>query len=759
MLHRTQLELMSQKMQALRGSALPFGGCCVVMAGDFRQLLCVLPGATKDEVIQASVLASNLWRQVQTTTLSRSLRQVSDAGFAAELLQVGNGAGVQPGQTAPPWVLPPTVTVFNDANKARDWVHDHPLEDCNTASQRCMMAIRNADVLEHNLYFLGKLPTQEDAVELEACEWREPHRPDNSVASFNNVVSGAKMALMEKPGVPPHGMLLKPGALVTCMRNVLPGAAVNGTKLVVERIHKCVLRCRTLEARPQRLFLPRIHFQLTSRRSPVTILRKSFPVVLAYSATINRSQGMTLQKVVLDVRAGPPFAHGMLYVAASRVREARHFGVLVNPSSDATAAVAIPNVVYGELLHAAAAGAPQGTAEPAAAHPAAGDGRSGERAPRSAEPSFQPHRAARAAPSRTDNPAHRPLNPPPAVSAADSLSAAAAAAATPRRRGHRRARSTTPPPAAAAAAAGPGSWRPRARRRLDLAGASAAAASASKDGLDCDGGGAGAAAAGGGGFECDAVVDATVRGKEGIKRAWKQTRSACGNLAFANVLQNHAGPLAEGAVRSVVQSWGRRQPATAMIRDQLAAARVPHENRASDGASVALMALFATATLGTKRVFAATSPSGAAGYKTVHEWLMNTHQVLAQRQARATSASTAALQQRVAQTDRLLLLLPGHWVALRRSAALTTEWYLIDSIGRGLAHANGRVGVMAEQDIDKHGLLPDSTSMHSVVGLLCWVSQPGDDKLLDTLVQRHRHATGATDAAAAEEDEDEEMMD
>ena len=42
------------------------------------------------------------------------------------------------------------------------------------------------------------------------------------------------------------------------------------------------------------------------------------PLVHAWALTVNRSQGQTLNKILIDLRHAP-FAHGQAYVAISRV--------------------------------------------------------------------------------------------------------------------------------------------------------------------------------------------------------------------------------------------------------------------------------------------------------------------------------------------------------------------------------------------------------------------------------------------------------
>ena len=54
---------------------------------------------------------------------------------------------------------------------------------------------------------------------------------------------------------------------------------------------------------------------------------KQFPIVLGYAMTIHKSQGKTLNKVILDISRGA-FAHGQTYVALSRTRSANDMHIV-----------------------------------------------------------------------------------------------------------------------------------------------------------------------------------------------------------------------------------------------------------------------------------------------------------------------------------------------------------------------------------------------------------------------------------------------
>jgi ATP-dependent exoDNAse (exonuclease V) alpha subunit len=65
--------------------------------------------------------------------------------------------------------------------------------------------------------------------------------------------------------------------------------------------------------------------------------------------TYNKAQGQTLESVLLDVTS-PPFAHGHLYVALSRVTHYANIKVYCNETSIMDNAPLLSNVVFPELI-------------------------------------------------------------------------------------------------------------------------------------------------------------------------------------------------------------------------------------------------------------------------------------------------------------------------------------------------------------------------------------------------------------------------
>jgi len=71
----------------------PFGGKVVLFAGDFRQVLPVMPKASRSEVVAHSLTNHPYWLDgtVRIHTLRRNARARGDPEYARYLLDIGDG--------------------------------------------------------------------------------------------------------------------------------------------------------------------------------------------------------------------------------------------------------------------------------------------------------------------------------------------------------------------------------------------------------------------------------------------------------------------------------------------------------------------------------------------------------------------------------------------------------------------------------------------------------------------------------------------
>lgn len=120
-------------------------------------------------------------------------------------------------------------------------------------------------------------------------------------------------------------LLLKPGAKVILLRNDPDKRWVNGTVARISRLDDkriwISLNGEEYEVEPASWESRRYAFDKDQEKIVETVAGtfKQFPLRLAWALTIHKAQGLTLDKVYIDLGRGT-FAHGQAYVALSRCR-------------------------------------------------------------------------------------------------------------------------------------------------------------------------------------------------------------------------------------------------------------------------------------------------------------------------------------------------------------------------------------------------------------------------------------------------------
>jgi ATP-dependent DNA helicase PIF1 len=100
----------------------------------------------------------------------------------------------------------------------------------------------------------------------------------------------------------------------------------------------------------EKVIIPRIPTEPSKTAElPFQFQRLQFPLRLAFTITINKSQGQTLNHVGLVLNS-PVFTHGQLYVALSRVTDVNNLKLVVPNSMEAREEGKITNIVYREAL-------------------------------------------------------------------------------------------------------------------------------------------------------------------------------------------------------------------------------------------------------------------------------------------------------------------------------------------------------------------------------------------------------------------------
>ncbi len=275
MLHHFRLDMLEWLCRQFKHNEKPFGGMQVILCGDFFQL----PPVTRGEILESQfAFKATSWQ---------------DAGFS--VCYIFEQHRQKDGEY---------LKILNEirqnevSRKTRDILDSHLQKKSDSEKDRTKLFTHNIDVDIINDKYLSLISGP------------EKQYPMSSRGSRNLVET------LKKSCLSPEILHLKVGAKVMFTKNDPAGNFVNGTLGVVESFGAFgqpfirTLSGRLITATP-------MTWQIEEDgkiKAEVTQL----PLRLAWAITVHKSQGMSLDRVEVDLSKS--FTHGMGYVALSRVR-------------------------------------------------------------------------------------------------------------------------------------------------------------------------------------------------------------------------------------------------------------------------------------------------------------------------------------------------------------------------------------------------------------------------------------------------------
>ena len=366
-LHRANLEVFVDLLKSVG-----FKGT-LILAGDFRQIAPVVRRGSRQDTVDASPVRSHIWPDVKRHTLVNNHRAAEDPAWCDNTMRIAhmeecpakldraksaiNDRFIEDGFYWDLGGLVPEEQRYDPSSRkqAMRKIFGDDLMDCNGAA---ILAATNAPVQRWN----------DEISELRAGHAgkrtylahnfignREAERSDASDPFASEIEDSEFLATTGDNGVPQHELTLRVGDICFVLRTLnksaglVTNARVRILSLGVHRIKVCIMDSAAENNGVDiTADIPRIRFTYRLGTGDLEITRKQFPLALGYAITINKAQGQTLRRVLLDLTT-QPFTHGHLYVACSRTRNSASFFAYVQ---DRTRPLHACNVVYKDLLQA-----------------------------------------------------------------------------------------------------------------------------------------------------------------------------------------------------------------------------------------------------------------------------------------------------------------------------------------------------------------------------------------------------------------------
>ena len=286
--------------------------------------------------MEASIRSSYIWPDLKIYRFTVSMRQAEDQELLSYLDSIGEGTLNN--------VPIAYLVVCHSVTALIDFVYPQEiLGNPFMCASRSILCPTNRQVDTYNSELLSRVHG-EGRYYLSADHIKEAN--DVGIITPNGYLDYHREHT--PPGLPPHKLHIKVNGVYRLMRNLsIDRGLVKNCRVVVKALGRSVVTVQIVTRSgpvEDDIVLPRINFTYNIPGSGFTLCRKQFPLAPAYATTFNSCQGLTLDKVGVDL-TNPVFSHGQLYTALSRIRK-RQDGIL-RVRCDAES---IENVTFRELL-------------------------------------------------------------------------------------------------------------------------------------------------------------------------------------------------------------------------------------------------------------------------------------------------------------------------------------------------------------------------------------------------------------------------
>ncbi|XP_016490904.2 uncharacterized protein LOC107810620 [Nicotiana tabacum] len=291
----------------------PFGGKTIVLGGDFRQILPVIPKGSRQDIVNTSLNSSYLWPHCQLLKLTKNMRlQGNEIGthldelrvFSDWILAIGDGIvgtsvdGNEKVQIPDDLLIKQSVDPTSAIVESMYPNFNSRCNDIGYLQQRAFLT-QTIDMVESINEYMISLNESSEKSYLSSdtiCN------SDSTYSALEHVHTPEFLNTIKCSGVPNHALTLKVSIPVMLLRNIDKSAGLcNGTRLIITKLGNQVIEAKVLAGQMagQKVFIPRMTLTPSDARIPFKFQRRQFPIIVSFAMTINKNQGQSLSHVGL----------------------------------------------------------------------------------------------------------------------------------------------------------------------------------------------------------------------------------------------------------------------------------------------------------------------------------------------------------------------------------------------------------------------------------------------------------------------------
>jgi len=271
---------------------LPFGGVVVVLGGDLRQILPVIEGGSREQVVSATITNSPLWCFVTILDLTENMRLVVPGASAALqreialfsdwVLDLGEGklpAVARDDDIGSTWVeIPDDLLIRTEGNHIAAIVDSiyvdfaSKFQDSVYLHQRAILAPTNDIADEINAHVLAMVPTEG----YEYLSSDSKSSPVGFAREDDLFYPPEVLHAISVPNLPTHRLFLKIGAPIMLLKNLSQSTGLcNGTRLIIADLADRLIKALLITGSHigDVLYIPRIELTAKKTKWPFILVR------------------------------------------------------------------------------------------------------------------------------------------------------------------------------------------------------------------------------------------------------------------------------------------------------------------------------------------------------------------------------------------------------------------------------------------------------------------------------------------------------